>query len=197
MSFYTIEELRALKIKLKNNPQNILVSKKISMHNPHLMELGNNIRIDDFTILSGKISIGNFVHIASYVGLYANNEKINIEDFVSISSKVNIFSSSDDYSGEYLANPTIPNQFKNITCNEINIKKHSMIGASSVILPTSFGLEEGVSVGAMSLVMRKTQPWSVYFGIPAKKISNRSKNVINLEKELMQSMGGGEENLVP
>ena len=194
MSFYSVEELKKLGIKL-NNPRNILVSKKISMYNTHLMEFGNNIRIDDFAILSGKIKIGNFVHIASYVGLYANENQINIEDFVSISSKVNIFSSSDDYSGEYLANPTIPNQFKNITCNEINIKKHSMIGASSVILPTSFGLEEGVSVGAMSLVMRKTQPWGIYFGIPARKIANRNRNVLNLEKELMQSMGGGEERI--
>jgi acetyltransferase-like isoleucine patch superfamily enzyme len=34
-------------------------------------------------------------------------------------------------------------------------------------------LEEGTSVGAMSLVLKSTEPWSIYVGSPAKRLKER------------------------
>ncbi|WP_444979503.1 acyltransferase, partial [Helicobacter cinaedi] len=72
-----------------------------------------------------------------------------------------------------------------------------IVGAGSVILPSSKGLSEGVSVGALSLVVRPTKPFGIYFGNPAKRILERSKNILTLEKEFLKSLksefltGGG------
>lgn len=48
------------------------------------MEIGNDVRIDDFCILSGNIPIGNFVHIACYTSLIGRGG-IWIGDYVGIS----------------------------------------------------------------------------------------------------------------
>jgi acetyltransferase-like isoleucine patch superfamily enzyme len=40
-------------------------------------------------------------------------------------------------------------------------------------------------VGAMSMVTKSTEPWSVYFGIPAKKLKSRKKDLLVLEQEYL------------
>ena len=39
---------------------------------------------------------------------------------------------------------------------------------NSIIFPGAY-IEEGASVGAMSLIVRSTKSWGVFFGIPAKR----------------------------
>ena len=41
---------------------------------------------------------------------------------------------------------------------------------------------EGTAVGAMSMVTKSTEPWSVYFGVPAKRLKARKKELLSLEK---------------
>lgn len=47
------------------------------------------------------------------------------------------------------------------------------IGANSVIMPVKIG--EGTVVGAGSFVNKDLEPWGVYVGSPARKISQREK----------------------
>ena len=54
-SFYTVEELG--KIGFKKLGKNVLISKKSSIYTPENISIGDNVRIDDFTILSGTIEI--------------------------------------------------------------------------------------------------------------------------------------------
>ena len=51
-TFYSKEELE--NIGFAEIGHNVLVSKKASIYKPELIEIGNNVRIDDFCILSGK-----------------------------------------------------------------------------------------------------------------------------------------------
>ncbi len=51
-SFYSRDELK--KIGLKKYGENVFLSKKASIYNPEKIEIGNNVRIDDFCILSRK-----------------------------------------------------------------------------------------------------------------------------------------------
>jgi len=48
---------------------NVLVSRKASIYNPEQIVLGDNIRIDDFCILSGNIKLGSYIHISAYTCL--------------------------------------------------------------------------------------------------------------------------------
>jgi len=58
--------------------ERVLVSRKASIYGAKNIELGSNIRIDDFCILSGKIKIGNYVHVGSYTSLCGGSKGIVI-----------------------------------------------------------------------------------------------------------------------
>ncbi len=186
-SFYEREELE--KIGFKKLGDNVLISKKASIYTPERIEIGNNVRIDDFCLLSGVIIIGNHVHIAPFSSLVAGNEGIVMEDFSGLSSKVSVYAVSDDYSGEYMTNPTVPAEYTNVTGGRVTIEKHSIIGASCVILP-GITVREGSSCGSMTLVNKSTEPWSINVGIPAKKVSERSKRLLELEELLNEKENG-------
>ena len=73
-SFYSPEELKTLG--LKEYGENVLISRKASIYGAGNISLGSNVRIDDFCLLSGKISLGNYVHIAVGSMLFAGSEGI-------------------------------------------------------------------------------------------------------------------------
>jgi len=184
-SFYDKEELTKLGFGSIGN--NVLVSRKASFYGISRISLGNNVRIDDFCVLSagkGGIQIGNFVHIAIFASLMGDG-KIIIEDFSGVSSKVSIYSSNDDYTGEYMSNPTVPDQYTNVTHADVLICKHVLIGSGSIILP-GVTLHEGAVVGALSLINKDCDEFFIYKGNPAKKIVERSRELLKLEKEFLQ-----------
>lgn len=167
--------------------KNVVISMKASIYNPDNIEIGDNVRIDDFCILSGGsgLIIGNNVHIACYSALFAG-AGIIMEDFSGLSARVTLYSESDDYSGETLTNPTIPMKYKKINRGQIILRKHCIIGVNSTVLPGVI-IGEGTSVGAYSLVKSNCEPWSIYAGIPAKRIKGRKKNMLELEKRFFEN----------
>lgn len=183
-TFYDEEELKSLG--LKKYGKNVLISRNAILYTPQLLEIGNNVRIDDFTTISGKVVLGDYIHIAQFCGMYGGEEGIYMENFTGISSKATIYATSNDYSGESMTNPMVPAKYKTTDKNKaVRLEKHVVVGTSSVILPgVTIGL--GSSVGAMSLVTKNLAPWGVYFGIPAKKMSERSKKLLQLEEELLR-----------
>ena len=180
-SFYSKSELKRLGFKTFG--ENVLISKKASIYGAKNISLGNNIRIDDFCILSGHISLGNYIHIAAYSALFGGDAGIVFEDYSCISSRVAVYAVSDDYSGASLTNPTVPDKYRNVTKSCVNLKKHVLVGTGSTILP-GVTIEEGTSVGSMSLVNKSFASWGKKLGIPCRKIKDRSKNLLFLEEEL-------------
>lgn len=182
-SFFTNEELA--QIGFESVGFNVFISKKASIYNASEISIGNNVRIDDFCILSGKIRLGNYIHVAAYSALYGSDVGICIGDYSNISSKNSIYAITDDYSGESMTNPMIPDKYKNIYKEEVIIKKHVIIGSGCVILPGVI-IEEGSAFGAMSLINRNTEPWSINAGVPFKKIKDREKTLLQLEKKFAE-----------
>jgi len=178
--FLTKEEIQ--KIGFKSVGDNVLISDKASIYSPQNIELGSNVRIDDFCIISPSTSlkIGNYVHISCYASIIGAGEVV-IEDYCGISGRVSIYSSNDDYTGLYMTNPMVPKEYTNVTHAPVIIKKHSIIGAGSVVLPNTI-INEGVSVGSLSLLNGKYDAYFVYSGIPAKKITKRQKRFLKYEK---------------
>ena len=129
-SFYSNEELKQLG--LKSFGKNVLISKK-SIYGADKISIGNNVRIDDFCILSGKIVIGNYVHISAYSALYAGDKGIYLEDYVGVSARCTIWGKSDDFSGHYMTNPTIPSKYRIVIEKQITLKKHVLLGTNTVI----------------------------------------------------------------
>jgi len=173
-------------IKLFGN--NIKISKFCNIYNPQNLILHNNIRIDDFTILScnDKIEIHDYVHIASQCYI-SSSKGILFNKYTTISSGVKLFGGSDDYSGNFMTNPTVPKDFLNVKKGHIILEPHVIIGSNSVILPNVI-LREGTAVGSLSLIHKDTEPWKIYSGNPSKIIKDRSMNCLILEKKLNNSL---------
>ncbi|KKQ47611.1 MAG: Hexapeptide repeat-containing transferase [Candidatus Woesebacteria bacterium GW2011_GWC1_38_13] len=165
----------------------VAISEKTSIYQPENISIGDNTRIDDFVVISageGGVSIGRNVHIAVYTSLIGRG-KISIEDFSNISSRVSIYSNNDDYSGNFMTNPTVDNRFTKVEVNDVCIGKHVIIGSGSVILP-GVTLEDGVAVGALSLVKAGNyKKFGIYGGIPSRFIKKRSRRLLELEKDIL------------
>ena len=181
-SFYGIEELK--EIGFKEIGDNVLISRKSSIYGAKNISIGNNVRIDDFSILSGNISIGNYVHISAGVMIFAGQAGVVLEDFVGVSSRTAIYAVTDDYSGEALTNPMVPDEYRNIIGGKVILKKHALIGTGCTILP-DVTVGEGASVGSMSLINKNIEDFTINVGIPAKFIKKRNKKMLLLEKQLI------------
>ncbi len=189
MSFYTQNELEELGF--KKIGKNVKVSRKASVYGAERITIGDNSRIDDFAVLSageGCIKIGRNVHVAVFTSLIGAGS-ISLGDFSNISSRVGIYSSSDDYSGAFMTNPTIPAEFTNVDSRDVIINKHCIVGAGSIILPGVI-LQEGVAIGAMSLVLKSCEAWTIYSGTPIKRLKEREKNCLGKEIEYKAKYDG-------
>ena len=184
-SFYDKSELELLG--LKSIGKNVLISRKVSIYSPEKISVGDNVRIDDFCILSGNISIGSYIHIAANCFLFGGISGIVMHDFSCLSSRCAVYAVSDDYSGYAMTNPMIPDQYRNVTEGKVIIAKHSIVGSGSTILP-NVTIGEGCSIGSMSLVSKSLEPWGIYVGIPCKRIKERCKRILELEKNYLQSV---------
>ena len=186
MAYYSDNELKDLGFKKIGN--NVKISDKASIYNHDQIEIGDNSRVDDFCIISGKIKIGRNVHITPTCLIAGGEKGVILEDFTTLAYGVQIFTQSDDYSGTTMTNSTIPKEFKNEYMKEVIIKQFSIIGAGSIVMP-GVVLEEGTSIGAMSLVLKSTEAWGIYIGNPCKKLKDRKRDLIKLCKEYLEKEG--------
>lgn len=182
-SFYSEEELKNIGFKSLGN--NVLISRNASIYGAHNIEIGDNVRIDDFCILSGRIVFGSYIHISAGCMLFGAHDGIIFEDYTGISSRGAIYAESDDYSGVCFTNPMLPDEYRHIVGGGVVLRKHAIVGSGCTILP---GVEigEGVAVGSMSLVAKSLDPWGMCVGIPCKRIKDRSRKVLELEEKFIK-----------
>lgn len=173
-SFYSEEELSELG--LKSYGVNVKISRYARIYSPHSICIGDNVRIDDFCILSGKITLGSNIHISAYVALYGSNG-ITLNDFSGISPKSVVFSAMDDFSGDYLVGPVHPEGTTNVIGGAVVIEKYVQIGSNTVVFP-NVTIGEGTVIGACSLVRHSVGEWGFYYGVPIVYQKKRNKNLL-------------------
>lgn len=113
-----------------------------------------------------------------------------MDDFSGLSQGVRVYSGSDDYSGSYLTNPTISEMYTKKFISPVRLGRHVIIGSGTVILP-GVTIEEGSAVGALSLVTKRLEPWTIYFGNPVKPLKSRRKDLLKLEQQFLQDSASG------
>lgn len=173
-NYLSYRELESLGMRVGKN---VKIHKKASIYGAGNIVLGDNVRIDDFCVLvaTGALHIGSFVHIPPFCYL-GSKFGIFIGDYVSLAHGVKVYSSADDYSGEKLTGCMVDPAFTN-GGDSVHIGNHCIIGANSIVLPGVI-IEDGVAVGALSLVKDRLREFGIYAGIPAKFIKPRSKNML-------------------
>jgi len=186
---YTAQELNSLGFASVGS--NVLISRQASFYGAARISIGDNVRIDDFCVLSagaGGISIGSHIHIAVYSSIIGAGA-VTLNNFCNISSRVSIYSSNDDYSGEYMTNPMVDACYTNVSHAPVVIGKHVIVGSGSIVLP-GVTLGDGCAVGALSLVIKSLDAWGVYVGQPAKYIKARSCGLLALEEKFLSRYQG-------
>jgi len=176
---FTPQELSALGIKAGRH---VRVSRGVQFFTRDV-EIGDFSRIDHGTILTGRIRIGRYVHIAPYCVFYGK-AGIEIGDYSGFGAFTAFHSESDDYSGRSMIGPCVPDEYRPYkTMGKITVGRNVLGGTRVTILP-GVSLKDGVSIGAHSLVKSDLEPDTMYAGVPAKRIREKSKEVWHLTRNL-------------
>lgn len=185
IGYYTDERLKDFGF--KSLGKNVKIAKNCNIIGVENISIGSNVRIDAFSTIiapgNGFLTIGSYVHIGGYSALFAGCG-IEMSDYSGLSQGVKIYSKSDDYSGEFMTNPTVPASLTGVVEGLVLIGRHVIVGSQSIVMP-GIKMSEGTALGANSLLTKNTDEWSIYFGSPAKKIKNRKRNPLDLEKNLI------------
>lgn len=179
------EELQS--IGFKTIGKNVLISKKCSIYGAKNVSIGSNVRIDDFSIISafsGELFLDGYNHISSYCYINSSGTVI-MKMFSGLSSRCSLYSSSDDYSGTFLTNPTVPKKFLGVKTAPIILGRHVIIGTNSCVLP-GCELGDGAAVGAFSLVNRDIEEFKIAVGAPAVPVKDRKREILALEEKLLE-----------
>ncbi|QKS29002.1 MAG: acyltransferase [Candidatus Accumulibacter similis] len=185
--YFSRRELESMRF--RHLGRDVLISRTTRIYEPEYVAIADHSIVDDFCVLSGNLQIGRNVHIAHGCRVTAGREGVLMDDFSGLAFGVTIFAQSDDYTGEALTNPTVPMPYRKITRASVELDRHVIIGAGSVVFPgVIFG--EGSSVGACSMVTKSTDACAVYVGAPAKKMRERSRRMLQLENEYLRQAGG-------
>lgn len=185
MAYYSEEQLGAMGFKRLG--KNVKISDKASIYNCDQIEIGDNSRIDDFCVVSGRVKIGKYCHITPMCLVAGGDPGVFLDDFCTLAYGVKIFSQSDDYTGESMVNSLIPKKFKKEIFDPVFLGKHVIVGAGSTIFP-GVNVATGCSVGAMALLNKSTHAWGIYVGVPARRVKERKKDLLVLEKNFMEEM---------
>ena len=167
---------------LKYCGKNVIIGKTVRIRHPHLVSIGDNCIIDDFTYISGELILGRGVHIGANTTFQAGKSSIKIDNYTGISSGCRFFAVSSDYLASEIDLPTLPIDFP--IDNQSTIKKNievgeaCLIGANSIVLP-GVTIPIGCSFGAASKISNRNYiEFSFYLNDCKKVIAKRNKHKI-------------------
>lgn len=181
--YYHEDELQ--EFGFKSVGTDVRIAKNCTIVGLQNITIGNHVIIDSFCSIiasgNGNLKIGSHVHVGAFCHLLAN-DGIEIGDYSGLSQGVKLYSRTDDYFGHSLTNPTVPAKYKKAKSGKVVFGNHIIIGANSVVLP-QVELEDGVAVGALSLVSTSLSGWHLYAGNPLRRVAKRSQHLLDSLKE--------------
>jgi acetyltransferase-like isoleucine patch superfamily enzyme len=167
--------------------ENVLVNRSVVLYSPKRIYLGDNVRIDGFSILTAGeegIVIDKHVHLSAYCFLVGAGGKIHLQAYSGLASRSTIYTATDDFRDGHLTGPTIPAKYRQVRGGNVVLGRHGLIGAGSVVLP-GVTIGEGAAVGALSLVRKDVPPYAIVAGNPMRTLGQRSEERLRLlESEL-------------
>src|SRR3984893_16093770 len=171
----------------KSLGHDVIVHQRVTLVGVENISIGSHVRIDPDVILlaTGPLTIGCYSHIAAGV-FVAARAGFEMKNFANIAHGARIYTINDDYSGAHLMGPTIPAELRGLSPGAVLMQEHAGVGAGGIVLP-GVTLAEGSVLGALSLIGRSTEPWTIYGGVPAKPIKERRRDVIRKGQELLNS----------
>ena len=157
--------------------ENVYVSENVEIKRPHLVWLESHIAIDSYFYCTTNMFVGNYVHIAPMVSIIGGADaSFVMGNFTTIAIGCRIICATDEYLGEGLVSPVIPNQYRDRVINlPVTLEEYSALASNVVVIP-GVTLGEGAVVGANSYVNRDIPAWEIWAGSPAKFIRKRKRD---------------------
>lgn len=178
------------KLGLAHVGRNVLIHPTVVIVDGQNLSVGDESRIDPYTVIvaTASVVIGSHVHVGASCYI-AGGGTVVLQDFAGLSQGVCIYSVSDDYSGRAMTNPTVPHAYTDLHKAPVNIGRHVIVGAGSVILP-GVSVADGCAIGALSLASRSLEPWGIYAGIPCRRLRRRRDSLLSFEQALIRNKHG-------
>lgn len=154
---------------LKKCGDNVIIGQTVRIRHPEQVEIGDNCIIDDFTLISGRVDLGDYVHIGSSCSLQAGTAGISIDSFSALGAGVRIFAVSSDFIRCAFDSACYPRDLVyGAIEKQVTISEHNQIGANSVVLP-GVSLPTGFACAALSKIEgnRFYKPWTLVQQNPA------------------------------
>lgn len=156
--------------------EDIFIGRNVHITRPHLARIGSHSAIDDGFYCTTRLRVDDYCHISQGVTVIGGQQAgFWLQEFNTVGPHCVIVAGSDEFMGEGLVSVTIPPEYRGgVKTSIVLMERFSNICANVTVLP-GVTLGEGSVVGACSLVIHDTDPWTVYAGIPAIPLKSRPK----------------------
>lgn len=160
---------------LRSCGQDVFISANVEIRRPHLVTVGSHVAIDTGFYCTVEAFIGDYIHIGPQVIVIGGAKaQLRMEGFNTIGPGSQILCASDEFLGAGLAGMSPPEYRDNILYAPVHFKMFASVG-TNVVLHPGVTLAEGSVVGSCSLVTKNTEPWMIYYGIPARPVKPRPR----------------------
>lgn len=146
-----------------------------------MVKIALSARIDSFVKIEGGlgVTVGEFVHIASFSHINVGGGKVVIEDHATCSSGVCVGSGTPDWSYLYVS-AAEPQEYHHTFRCLTYIGPYAALFMGAVVVP-GVTIGEGAIVKPGSLVKDDVPPWRIVEGNPARIVGTRKVSSRELE----------------
>lgn len=149
MAFYAPDELQAMGFGRLG--RDVCIDRTVMIHGSMRIHLGDNVRVDAFSILSASgfdIVFDGHNHIGAGTYVFANGGLVRFELFSSASPGCRIFTTTDDFSLGMLRGPQLDVAYRQLKQGPVWFRENAGIGANVVVLPgCTLGINATVGAG--------------------------------------------------
>ena len=188
--YYSEDDLRAAGFRSVGT--DVKIHERANIFGAEHISIGDHVRIDQFAniVALSPIEIGSYIHIAAFCHMSVSCG-LTIGSFSAFGVGSKIFTSSSDFDGTFLPLPLAcipPELRKDVVRGAVTFEGHNIVGTNALVLP-GVTFAEGSALAAMSVVQESLQAWSFYLGSPARKVRERSRDVVDIARRLERSNG--------
>ncbi|MBI4930552.1 MAG: acyltransferase [Bacteroidetes bacterium] len=160
--------------KLRSCGEGVKINPMAKIVRPQVVDLGSHCRIGDFVfIFAGEgVKIGEHTDVQPHTIFWGGGLTI-IGSRVSTGPGTVFLSATYSHAKGLKMVDGLGEGSAKAIGGKCIIGDDVYIGARSVIMPVTIG--EGAVIGAGSFVNKDVEPWAIYVGSPAKKISERPR----------------------
>ena len=173
--------------KLGYSGKDVFISRNVEIRRPQLVTIENHVAIDSFFYCTTKLKIGKYSHIGPHISIIGGEKSLLVlVNFNSIGAGTRVICASNEFKGNGLIGYGIPEKYLDqVRCKPVVFEDFVNVGSNCVIFPGVI-LREGSVIGSGAVVTKSTNPWTIYFGIPAKAVGKRSGKIMKEYAKMLE-----------